>query len=405
MASEKLKMCEDRVNELIEERDGLQKDKEEMQHKLGALENEKSRIEQLHNDYNKKLEDTKEEMQNTFKNLANESLKSNSGEFSGKMSELLNPFKENIQAFQDQVKGVFGQASEEHVALQNQIAITVHNHKELMSKTDGLSRALRGDNKKLGNWGEFVLEKILEDSGLRPGKEYEVQPSIFDADGERNLRPDVVINLPDNKHIVVDSKVSLKHYDALINSQDEGKKVVMVKEFINSVKNHVKDLAKKDYCALKGLNSIDFVLMFMPIEASYMLAMQQDEELHSSAWGERVIIVCPTTLLATLKTVANIWRVDTQNKKATEIANQAGEIYNKFNGFLENMKKLGGALVRSQDAFNKAANQLYYGKKGTIFSRVEKLKELGANKIKEDLVEVEEIDSNNSICSDIKDDA
>ena len=323
LASKELEMCRNRKTELSEERNRLQADKEELQQKLAVLDSEKSRIEQLHNDYNKKLENTKEEMKQTFKNLANESLKSNSGEFSGKMSDLLKPFKEDIKDFRSKVAHVYGQASNERVSLEKQIEMTAKAHQELMSTTDGLSRALRGDNKKLGDWGELVLEKILEASGLDRGIQYDVHPKSSNADGEGDRYPDVVIKLPDKKHIVVDSKVSLKHYDALINSQDEKEKDNMIKKFIDSVKSQVKDLAKKDYYALKDIDSPDFVLMFMP-EGIYTLAMQHDHGLHSFAWGKRVIIVCPTTLLATLKTVATLWRLDTQNKKATEIAEQAG---------------------------------------------------------------------------------
>ena len=403
LASRELAISQDHERELIQERDDLLAHNIKLQRDLAVLSSEKSSIERLYKNYHTKLKETKDEMTLHFENLANKIFEHNSGTFSDhyekKLSLLLNPLQERLSLFQRKVEDVFGQESRERFALQKEIDRIVQVHQEMVIKADSLAKALRGDNKKLGNWGEFILEKILEDSGLRPEKDYVVQSKHLDSADGRNLYPDVVINLPDNKHIVVDSKVSLKHYDALINSQDENEKTELVKKFISSVRSHVKDLAGKDYYALANVTSPDFVLMFIPIEASYAFAMQQDQTLHSFAWRERVIIVCPTTLLATLKTVATIWRVDMQNKNAIEIANQAGMLFDKFNGFLKDMNVLRSALVKSQEAFNGALKKLCYGK-GNLLSKADNLKKLGA-RTANSVLEIQEVSSN---FIDIKDD-
>jgi len=239
-----------------------------------------------------------------------------------------------------------------------------------------LTNALKADTKKQGSWGEMVLERILEESGLVKGQEYFVQESGQHEDGRR-LRPDVVIQLPEGKHLIIDSKVSLTAYQAFVSGEDEAAKARDLKKHIDSVKNHVKELNEKNYTAIKGINSPDFVLMFMPIEPAFALALQSDQDLFNFAWERKIVIVSPTTLLATLRTIESIWRQEKQTRNALEIASQGGKLYDKFVGFLVDLEKIGTNLNRASDAYQEAHKKLSSGK-GNILTQVEKMKTLGA---------------------------
>ncbi len=236
--------------------------------------------------------------------------------------------------------------------------------------------------KKQGNWGEVVLERILERSGLNEGEQgYQKQAVDQTTDG-RNIQPDVIVNLPDNKHIIIDSKVSLVAYERAVNANTEEERVVQVKEHLASLKRHIKGLSDKHYQTAKKLNSPDFVLLFIPIESSFSLAVQEDQELFSYAWDQKVVIVSPSTLLATLRTIASIWQQENQTRNALEIARQSGALYDKFVNFVGDLENIGKGMDSVRKTYDLAMNKLYSGN-GNLISRVERIKKLGAKATKE----------------------
>jgi DNA recombination protein RmuC len=247
---------------------------------------------------------------------------------------------------------------------------------QVKSEANNLANALKGDTKKQGDWGEIILEKVLERSGLIKGQEYQTQFNTKNIDGSR-IQPDAVVFLPDNKHIIIDSKVSLVAYNAYVNSEDENEKQKHLKEHINSVRNHVKQLSEKKYQTSSEFNTPDFVLLFMPIESAFSAAIQNDQDLFAYAWDLKIVIVSPTTLLATLRTIASIWKQERQTKNALEIAKQSGALYDKFVGFLEDLDKIGKSIDASKSAYEDALNKLKTGR-GNLISRVINIQKLGA---------------------------
>lgn len=292
------------------------------------------------------------------------------------MDILLNPLKENIKAFEDKVEKVYKSESDERNILKGEISKLVELNRQISEEAHNLTRALKSDSKKQGNWGEIVLDRILEASGLVKGESYTKQISYSNDQGER-LQPDVVVNLPDNKHIVVDSKVSLIAYERFINCDTEEERSAFTKDHISSIKAHIKNLCGKNYCDLYGINTPDFVLLFIPVESSFSLAVQHDTDLFEFAWTRRVVIVTPSTLLATLKTIASIWKQEQQTRNAIEIAMKAGALYDKFVGFINDMKKIGDSLDKAKDSYSEAFGKLSSGN-GNLIIRVENLKKLGA---------------------------
>jgi len=241
---------------------------------------------------------------------------------------------------------------------------------------------LKGDKKMQGDWGELILETVLEQSGLRKGKEYKTQGGFRDEGG--NLRkPDVILNLPDGKHMVIDSKVSLLAYNEFMNAEDESVRERALAAHVQSIRNHIDDLSSKDYSSLIGLKSPDFVFMFMPIEAAFMAAFQTDEKLFSKAFDRNIVVVTPTTLLATLRTVENIWRYERQNENAKRIADKAGSVYDKLRGFLEDFEKIGSQLATVQKSYDGALNKLTHGQ-GNLVRQAQGFVELGV-KVKKQL--------------------
>jgi len=318
-----------------------------------------------------RLKEQQEQMRQEFKNVATTIFEENSKKFSAQsekqIGELLTPMRERLGDFHKLVVESFTTQGKEQHTLKAEI-------EKIVLQTDGLTKALRGDVKAQGNWGEVMLERILEESSLRKDVDYTVQGSdmnLSGADGNR-LRPDVIVNLPDNKHIIIDAKVSLTAYERYCTAGEE----LHLQDFLKSIKSHVNGLEQKRYQDIEKLGTPDFVLMFMPIEGAYALAMQQDRELHSYAWGKRIVIVCPTTLFATLQTIASLWKIERQNKNAQEIARQGGALYDKFVGFVDDMEAIDkqiGALHKNYDG---AMNKLKTGR-GNLIGSAEKLKSLG----------------------------
>ncbi|WP_276364368.1 DNA recombination protein RmuC [Daejeonella sp. H1SJ63] len=289
---------------------------------------------------------------------------------------ILNPLKENIKAFEDKVEKVYKAESDERNMLKGHINQLIEQSKLMNDETQNLTRALKGDNKKQGNWGEMILERILERSGLVKDREYRIQTSLQSAEGSR-FQPDVVIDLPDDKHLIVDSKVSLVAYERLVNSESEEERELYTKQHVNSIRNHISELSSKNYSELYKINSPDFVMLFIPIESSFGIAVQKDSELFNYAWDKQVVIVSPSTLLATLRTIASMWKQERQNRNVMEIARLSGEMYDKFIGFMNDMEGIGKNIKQSQDAYDKALNKLSTGR-GNLSITAEKIKKLGA---------------------------
>lgn len=330
-------------------------------------------------DKDKEFAEQKEQLKTEFKNLANEILEEKTKKFteqnSFRLDEILKPFNDKIQRFEKKVEDTYEKGLKDQTDLQAELKKLHDLNLKISQEANNLTRALKGDVKKQGNWGEMILEKILERSGLRKGIEYETQVSLNNEEGRR-FQPDVIVNLPDDKHIVIDSKVSLVAYELLTNSEDEDARQKHLKDHIFSMRKHVKELNEKNYSGAKGINSPDFVLMFVPVEASFSIAVQEDNEIFNEAWANRIVIVSPTTLLATLMTIASIWKQDNQTKNALDIADEGAKLYDKFIGFIDDFIKIGDRLDSAKDLHNQALKKAKTGS-GNLVNRIEKMRILG----------------------------
>ncbi len=318
-----------------------------------------------------------------FENLSNKIFDEKSATFKKQSQDslgaMLTPLREKLHEFESKVNESFGNQAKEQFSLKEQIKNIVETSETMRLETKNLTNALKGDSKAQGDWGEVVLEKILEDSGLRKGHDYSVQGggmNLRDVEGVLQ-KPDVIVNLPENKHVIIDSKVSLTHYERFFSEESEDACPAHLKQFLSSMRKHIGDLEQRRYQDTEKLGTPDFVLMFVPIEAAYILAVQEDPDLQNYAWNKKVVIVCPTTLFATLRTVASVWRLELQNKNAQEIAKQGGMLYDKIEGFVKDMQSMGRQLDTVGKTYDTAMNKLSSGK-GNILGRTEKLRELGA---------------------------
>ncbi len=330
------------------------------------------------------VEDISKKFLTEFENLAGRILKQNTTDFTlsnqKNISDILNPLKEKITAFEKQVHETYEKGIKDQTDLKAELKKLQDLNLNISKEANDLTKALKGDTKKQGNWGEFVLERILERSGLTKGMEYETQFTTRNEDGEM-IRPDVIVKLPENKHIVIDSKVSLKAYEQYVNGDTAEEKDRYIKLHVESIKGHVKGLSDKSYAHADVINSPDFVLMFMPIESSFSIAVQTDLELFNYAWDRRVVIVSPSTLLATLKTIESIWKREKQTQNAIEIATEGGKLYDKFVGLVDDLKKMGNQLDTVQKTYKDASGKLYSGS-GNLIGKVDKLRQLGAKTAK-----------------------
>src|ERR1700744_6188119 len=326
------------------------------------------------------IQEIQQKFQLEFQNVANKLLDEKSQKFvetnRANLDVLLNPLKENIKAFEEKVDKVYNMEAAERNTLKGVITQLMDLNKLISSEAQNLTKALKGDNKKQGNWGEVILERVLERSGLVKDREYRMQVSLQGADGSR-LQPDVIIDLPDEKHLIIDSKVSLIAYERLVNCETEEERKLFSKAHVESIRSHVAGLSAKNYHDLYQINSPDFVLLFIPIESSFSFAVQIDAELFSDAWDKRVVIVSPSTLLATLRTIASIWKQERQNRNVLEIARLSGTMYDKFVGFVGDMESIGKNIKQSQSAYENAINKLTEGN-GNLTKTAEKIKSLGA---------------------------
>ncbi|MGX5688412.1 DNA recombination protein RmuC [Arcticibacter tournemirensis] len=338
------------------------------------IKEQKEEIEKLHEKLNK-----------DFELLAGRILEEKSQKFTelnrANLDLLLHPLKENIKAFENKVDKVYQTEAAERNILKGEISKLMELNKQISDEANNLTKALKADSKKQGNWGEVVLDRILEASGLIQNESYIKQSSFTDENGNR-LQPDVVVTLPDKKHLIIDSKVSLIAYNKLVNCETEIERIQYLNDHITSIRSHIKNLCSKNYCDLYSINSPDFVLLFVPIESSFAIAVQHDIELFEFAWNKRVVIVTPSTLLATLKTISSVWKQEQQTRNAIDIATRAGALYDKFAGFLDDLKKIGDNLDKAKDAYSDAFNKLSSGN-GNLIGRVETLKKLGAKTSKQ----------------------
>ncbi|MDB5158541.1 MAG: rmuC [Mucilaginibacter sp.] len=328
----------------------------------------------------KSIQEIQQKFQKEFENVAEKLLKEKSKEFvdvnRSNLDLILNPLKENLKAFEEKVDKVYNMEAAERNTMKGVITQLMELNKQISDEAQNLTKALKGDNKKQGNWGEVILERVLERSGLVKDQEYRLQASLTGADGSR-LQPDVVIDLPDDKHLIIDSKVSLIAYERLVNCETEDERKLYSKAHVESIRSHVHGLSSKNYHDLYQINSPDFVLLFIPIESSFSFAVQIDAELFSDAWDKRVVIVSPSTLLATLRTIASIWKQERQNRNVLEIARLSGAMYDKFVGFVTDMESIGKNIKQSQSAYDNAINKLTEGN-GNLTKTAEKIKSLGA---------------------------
>ncbi|HAL82594.1 MAG TPA: DNA recombination protein RmuC [Mucilaginibacter sp.] len=326
------------------------------------------------------IREIQQKFQLEFQNVANKLLDEKSRNFietnRTNLDILLNPLKENIKAFEEKVEKVYKAESDERNLLRGEITQLMALNKQISDEAQNLTKALKGDNKKQGNWGEVILERVLERSGLVKDREYRLQASLSGPDGNR-LQPDAIIDLPDDKHLIIDSKVSLVAYERLVNAETEEERKLYSKAHVESIRAHVLNLSSKNYHDLYQVNSPDFVLLFVPIESSFSFAVQIDAELFSDAWDKRVVIVSPSTLLATLRTIASIWKQERQNRNVLEIARLSGAMYDKFVGFIGDMEGIGKNIKLSQMAYDNAISKLTEGN-GNLTKTAEKIKGLGA---------------------------
>jgi len=352
---------------------------------LNAATEKLDTVQKLHQEQKSEAEKSKEAMKNEFKVLAESILEEKKKQFkttnSEELDKLLAPFKQKLEDFEKTVKDNHEKEVKSTSALMENIKSLKDMNDKLSEEASGLAKALRGDNKKQGNWGEFVLERALEMSGLQKDKEYFVQNSETTDEGRR-LQPDVIIQLPGNKKIIIDSKVSLVAWDNFINAENEDDATLHMKALSTNVQAHIKNLSDKDYPQLYGGDTPEFVLLFIPIEAAFMEVTKYDQGLYEYAFSRKIIVVSTSTLLATLKTIAMAWRQEKQTKNVMEIAEAGGKLYDKFVGLSEDLKKLGSQFQTAQNTYQDTMNKMMDGR-GNLITQVEKLKILGSKTKKE----------------------
>lgn len=326
------------------------------------------------------MADLQKRLTTEFENMANRILKERAAELSETskkdLGAILNPLKDNIAEFKQQVREAYSLEMRDKAGLREQLKLLTEQNARISDEANNLTKALKGDVKQQGNWGEIVLERVLEMSGLHIGREFE-REAVSKDDNDANKRPDVIVHLPDNKHVVIDSKVSLVAYDRLVNAPDNAAYETALKDQVSSLKKHVNELAAKNYPNLPGLNAPDFVLMFVPIEAMFSVAVDADKNLFAYAWEKKIVIVSPTTLLATLRTIASIWQQENQTKNAFEIARLGGVLYDKMVGFIDDFQKIKRSLDAADKAYNDALGKMSTGK-GNMLNTATRIKELGA---------------------------
>jgi DNA recombination protein RmuC len=368
------------IQNLQNEKQKVQAEKEEVAILLAKKENDFDNLLDRTKEQKEELNHLQEKFTKEFENLANKILEEKTQKFTEQNKEnlknILSPLQDKILHFEKKVEDTHKESIDYHAALRQQIVSLSEMNAQMSKETINLTKALKGDSKMQGNWGELVLERVLEKSGLEKGREYEVQQAYTTAEGTKIL-PDVIINLPDGKKMIVDSKVSLTAYEKYVNEEDDEQQNLHLKEHLNSVKRHVEQLSDKRYQDIYQMESPDFVLLFIPIEPAFALALQEDLTLYNKAFEKNIVIVTPSTLLATLRTIDSMWTNQKQQENAIEIARQAGALYDKFEGFVSDLIKIGKKMDEAKVEYSAAMNKLTEGK-GNLVISAEKLKKMGA---------------------------
>lgn len=328
----------------------------------------------------KVLEDARERLTKDFEVLANRIFEDKTEKMEKRnkqtLESTLNPLREQLSGFKKKVEDVYDKETRERLSLLHEVNSLKDLNQKMSADALNLTKALKGDNKLQGNWGELVLERVLEDSGLKKGREYEIQVNLTASDGRRRL-PDVIVHLPDERDLVIDSKVSLVDYERYCSSESEDEKRQALLAHTQSMRRHVKSLSIKDYAGLEGVRTLDFVFVFVPIEPAFLLAFEHDQALFQEAYDRNVIVVSPTTLLATLRTVQNLWRYDDQNKNAEKIASRAGALHDQFVLVLDSMDEMGRQLNKARDSYDTMMKRFSTGR-GNLINRAQELEKLGA---------------------------
>ncbi|MCZ7603530.1 MAG: DNA recombination protein RmuC [Melioribacteraceae bacterium] len=379
-AEEKVSLYQNELNEL---KSNLEKERTkllEISSEYSKINTQNVNLEEKLSNQKKEIEELQERFRIEFKNLANEILEDKSKKFTEQNQEnlrnILDPLRERITDFRKRVDEIHASDTKSYSELTTHLKTLQELNRRMSDEAENLTKALKGDTKVMGSWGEFVLETILEKSGLVKNEHYTIQESFTDETGKR-LRPDVVIKLPEKKSIIIDSKVSLVAYEKYSSADDEKEIERAVKDHIFSIRSHIKGLSAKEYQNIEDLNPPDFVLMFIPIEPAFSLAVQKDPSVFNDAFENNIVIVSPSTLLATLRTIENIWRRESQNKNAMEIARRSGMLYDKFVGFVDDLEKIGKKISEADASYHDAKNKLSDGR-GNILRSIETIKELGA---------------------------
>lgn len=357
----------------------LQLEKERMGQELVRRESEIANLREKLDEQKRQLEELQQTFTKEFENLANKILEEKSVKFTEQnqknIKNILQPLQERIQLFEQKVDLTHKESIRQNATLKEQLQNLQNQNLRITQEAENLTRALKGDSKMQGNWGELVLERVLEKSGLEKDREYSVQQSFTREDGSR-VMPDVIINLPNGNKMIVDSKVSLTDYERYVNAE-ESQREAFLKEHVNSLRRHVEQLSAKKYEDLYEMESPDFVLMFVPIETAFSIAINYDNELYNKAFERNIVIVTPSTLLATLRTIDSMWSNEKQRRNAVEIARQAGALYDKFEGFVTDLTRVGKKMDEAKDEYKGAMNKLVEGR-GNILTSIEKLKKMGA---------------------------
>ncbi|MFN7100085.1 MAG: DNA recombination protein RmuC [Flavobacterium sp.] len=371
---------EKRIEVINNEKERIRDEKDSLAIQLSKKEVDFENLWERHKEQKAEVEQMQVKFTKEFENLANKILEEKSNKFTEQnrenMKNILSPLQDKIQLFEKKVEDTHKESIDYHAALRQQILGLREMNIQMSKETINLTKALKGDSKMQGNWGELVLERVLEKSGLEKGREYEVQQAFTTEVGDR-VFPDVVINLPDGKKMIVDSKVSLTAYEKYSNEEDDNIRSGWLKEHVNSIKRHVEQLGNKNYHDLYHIESPDFVLLFIPIEPAFAVALNEDNSLYNKAFEKNIVIVTPSTLLATLRTIDSMWTNQKQQENALEIARQAGALYDKFEGFVNDLIKIGKKIDESKTEYTAAMNKLVDGK-GNLITSVEKLKKMGA---------------------------
>ena len=357
----------------------------ELSVKLTTSESQGQYLKQKLDEQKAEIEQIQEKFSHAFRNLATEILEEKSRKFTDQnkanIGDLLNPLRQKIEEFEKKVEQTNKESIDRNSALRQQIESLYQLNQRITKEAENLTRALKGESKTQGNWGEFILESIMEKSGLARDREYFMQESVLTEEGKR-LQPDVVVKLPEDKSIIIDSKVSLLAYERFVNAETEEEKTRHLRDHVLSVRTHIRGLSDKNYQQLYGVSGLDFVLLFMPVEPAFSLAVQNDDRLFMDAYESNIVVVSPSTLIATLRTIASIWKQERQNRNAMEIAKQGGMLYDKFKAFTDDLVKVGDNLRLTKGAYDQAMNKLTEGRDNLV-RKAERLRELGARSSKQ----------------------